>query len=198
MPNDLTTLFATIAQVSFGLIGFLAIAIAGDRHRLSFYYGDADRRMAMFYSFAFLIQPGLISIGGLLPPLTANSIPNWPLTAVIAGLIGIVTIYDKYTIKDIIRRDFFSEEKKKFGQQHFGSRGVLLLISVAYMFFGGWSMHYRSSGETLDISDGTLIGIFLIQGIVIGASQAFRLLIFPAEHSRKWHKPEGDQNDYHI
>jgi len=87
METPLSTLFTTLAQVTFTVAGLMAIAIAGDSKRRDYWFSHEARSLFVYQSFLFLLLPGFVSLGGLIPSSPDNDSSSWIFSSLIFGFL---------------------------------------------------------------------------------------------------------------
>jgi len=198
---SLTTLFNTLAQVSFTISGLMAVAIAGDSKRRDYWFGHEARSLYVRISFLLLVLPGFISIGGLIP--LPGIIPPWPIVTGFYGAIYfILSINFYFMIRKFSEPEEYKRLEKKFSKVN-TEMGVfgLSMIVIGLIGFGNFVT------PSVDISSflETVIGMLLFFGTVFGAIAAINLLKanelhsdvddeFPKPDQTKQHSLVVDQN----
>lgn len=75
------SLFSTIAQISFTLLGLFIVALTIDVKSRKFWFGEAHRRRYASIILLYTILPGLVALGGLIP-LLHEGVPSWLLLSI--------------------------------------------------------------------------------------------------------------------
>jgi len=179
----LSTLFTTLAQVSFTVSGLMAVAIAGDSKRRDYWFGHEARSLFVYISFLLLLLPGFVSIGGLIPPSIKTTIPSWPFTTFVLGVL-----YSTLAVVFFFRKRKLAEpeEFKRLEQRFSKVNSEMGLFGFAMIFVsvGGYSGYYTASNLTYSQAE-TLVGIILFIAMMSGAVASVVLLRVNDEISNK-------------
>lgn len=170
----LTNLFNTFAQVSFTVAGLLVLAIAGDSNQRTYWFGNEARSVYARQTILILLLPGFISLGGVIPPLTENSIPTWPFSAGLFGLIYLLLAID-YRIR---RRKLHDPSEYRRLVTMFSN------VNTEMAFFGSSSLFvailgYFSYRALEQVQYGIFeiaLGIFFSTSVVTGALASIAFL----------------------
>ena len=156
--SNLTTMFSTLAQVSFTVSGLMAVAIAGDADRRNYWFGDKARSLFVYISFLLLLLPGFISVGGLIPSYS-EKIPSWPYIAFFWGFLYLMlSITFFFRKKKAVRFDEFSRLEKEYAKVNTEMGSVGIVITILAIF--NWGGYMISSQSTINQTE-TLLGITL-------------------------------------
>src|SRR5690348_4964154 len=80
------SLFSTIAQISFTLLGLFVVALTIDAKSRKFWFGETHRRQYASITLLYTILPGLLALCGLVPPLDGK-LPSWLLLSILLFVI---------------------------------------------------------------------------------------------------------------
>jgi hypothetical protein len=187
----LTTFFTTLAQVSFTLSGFLAIAIAGDNKRRDYWFGNESRSLFIYVSFLLLLFPGFVSLGGLIPPYSKTSIPSWPYASLFLGLI-----YSLLTISFSIRRKKLKDLKEfeRLENKYFKVIPEMGFYGYGLMIFGVLEyVAYHTSSAIVYSKEDTWLGMILFLSLMTSAVNA---VLFLRANEMPKEEPKVDLSKY--
>ena len=178
----LSSLFTTLAQVSFTLTGLLAIAVAGDNYRRVFWFGDKSRSTFISICFLLLVLPGFVSIGGLIVPPFETRIPTWPIATIILGsAYFLLSFFYTYIRKKLAE----PEEFKKLGKSLFVVIFEMGFYGFFMIIFGAWGYFFYSKFPIANHNPAeTLMGILLFVIIFSAVLISFRLLQTPEQPAK--------------
>lgn len=83
------TLFSTVAQISFTLVGLFVVALTVDSDSRIFWFGEKPQSRYAYLNLLIMLIPGLFALGGLVS-LGEGIFPSWPIAAMFLLIIVIL------------------------------------------------------------------------------------------------------------
>src|SRR5258706_14764314 len=82
------TLFSTVAQISFTIVGLFFVALTEDSDSRKFWFGQKPQSRYAYLNLLVMVIPGVFALGGLVS-LNNGMFPCWPIVALFLFLLSL-------------------------------------------------------------------------------------------------------------
>jgi hypothetical protein len=96
--ENMEALFATVAQISFTIVGLFFVVLTVDSDSRDFWSGQKPQSQYAYLNLLDMLLPGLFAVGALIN-LSEGSFPSWPIVALLLFLFLLWIYFQLKTLK---------------------------------------------------------------------------------------------------
>lgn len=173
------TLFSTVAQISFTIVGLFFVAITVDPDSKDFWLGDKTLSQYVTVIFFMMLLPGLISIGWLIP----FSLFSIPASLYVTGTSFFVYCYVYFDLLKFYKSSAYKQIANF--ETSLDAKGILKFNIIGLVVLIGASMYISFVDNSLNNSLSSAIGIYLFVLILSSVIPPYVFLRKSAESKRQ-------------
>jgi len=81
------TLFSTVAQISFTIVGLFFVALTVDSDARKFWFGQKPQSRYAYLNLLVMLFPGILALGGMVS-MDEGVFPSWPISAMLVCILS--------------------------------------------------------------------------------------------------------------
>ncbi len=124
------TLFSTVAQISFTLVGLFYLALTVDAKSKEFWFGERLHSRYAYLNLLFLLMPGFVALSALIPS-PWESFPIWPLTNLLLVAFYCFFVRDLARLKKELNFNKISHYEERLDSVTSARTNILLIFSAS-------------------------------------------------------------------